>query len=302
MTSSTQPGGPVVLAIDGSPASIAAASWAAAVATALDVAVIAIAVVEHSLAEVAPSVAEDVRNALARRVVQVCDDVGLAATGRTVVVLDAGGARRGPLLVETARHRGAALLVVGTEGHRGPLGSHLGLHLGSVANHLVRHATMPLLVVPVDGRVPPGVHGLPTSVVGVDGSSPAHAAVAFLARLAAPTGADVVAVSVRGPVPEWVPHADARSWYRGAADELRTWTEPLRAAGVAVVEQIVEHAHPAEALAAVVRESGAGLVAVGVSPVRHGVGLRLGGTATRMLRGATTAVLLVPPTDEGPPL
>jgi nucleotide-binding universal stress UspA family protein len=55
----------------------------------------------------------------------------------------------GPALVEHADHHGNDLIVVGTRG-RGAMRS---LLLGSVAEHLVRHATVPIVVVPPPQRL-----------------------------------------------------------------------------------------------------------------------------------------------------
>ncbi len=83
----------------------------------------------------------------------------------------------------------ASLLVLGAQGH-GVLG---GMLLGSVSQHLARHAHCPVAVVrgqhaPASSRV----------VVGVDGSDESLAALAFGCEYADQVGAEVVAVHGRG--------------------------------------------------------------------------------------------------------
>jgi nucleotide-binding universal stress UspA family protein len=88
-----------------------------------------------------------------------------------------------------AASKEAGLLVLGAQGH-GVLG---GLVIGSVSQHLTRHAHCPVVVVrgsraPASNRV----------VVGVDGSDASIEAVRFAAEHASLTGGTLVAVHGRG--------------------------------------------------------------------------------------------------------
>ena len=99
-------------------------------------------------------------------------------------------ARPGPGLCEAAAE--ADLLVVGTRGHRGVVAS----VLGSVSSHCVRHATVPVVVVPPEH---PPVGPLARVVVGMDGSESARQALRWALEHTDPDGL-VLAI---GAMPMW---------------------------------------------------------------------------------------------------
>ena len=90
--------------------------------------------------------------------------------------------RPAKVLIDAARD--AALLVVGSRGH----GGFTGLLLGSVSEHVLAHATCPVVVVhehrATTGRI----------VVGVDGSPESSQALRWAARQAGLTGCELHAV------------------------------------------------------------------------------------------------------------
>jgi nucleotide-binding universal stress UspA family protein len=92
-----------------------------------------------------------------------------------------------PVLIEASKS--AALVVVGAQGH----GYLRGLVMGSVSQHVARHAHCPVVVVREVGK-----RGSTRVVVGVDGSEENHKAVEFAFAAAAPYGGPLVAVSGRG--------------------------------------------------------------------------------------------------------
>ena len=110
--------------------------------------------------------------------------VGKAPTSRCLAPLTVHGAA-GPALVSASND--ANMLVVGTRG-RGAIQSGL---LGSVSNHVVNHAQVPVAVVPnsVKGRAQ-----LNYVVVGVDGSRSSHAALVWALKNAR-SGATVEVVN-----------------------------------------------------------------------------------------------------------
>lgn len=88
-----------------------------------------------------------------------------------------------PVLIEASS--GAALLVVGSRGY----GQMAGVLIGSVSQHVARHADCPVVV-----ARPSHLQGPGRIVVGVDGSGGSDAAVIFACRRAEFTGEAVVLV------------------------------------------------------------------------------------------------------------
>lgn len=125
--------GPVVIAVDGSTASVAAATFALRVARALHVPIHLVHVV--AAAEPAPFGALDV----------LADEAAAAGVARTMEI------RRGDVIgsvLAAAAERGAALIATGTHA-RGVVGR---FFLGSVAAGLMRGSAVPVLVVRRAGR------------------------------------------------------------------------------------------------------------------------------------------------------
>ncbi len=135
-------------------------------------------------------------------------------------------------------------------------------------------------------------------VVGADGSAGSQRAVAWSARLAAETGAAVLAVHVltygnemiRDVMPETM-----RTWRLELQQELRTtWVEPLAALGVDHRTQTVEHDSAAAGLLAAADEHDADLLVVGARG--HGALLDrvLGGVTYRVTHRSRRPVVVVP--------
>jgi nucleotide-binding universal stress UspA family protein len=179
-----------VVGFDGSPGARAALRWALAHA-APDDDVVAVAVRPAAVA------AEDLEE--------------LLATQARPVRLQVEHGRPGPALAAAAA--GAHCLAVGRRA--------AGVHLGSVADHCLRHATVPLVVVPPDGRLGDGA-----VVVGVDGSDAATAALRWAAAEADRGGRRLVAVhaftKVRQPegFDPGYDEAEARAWVTGHVAEV----------------------------------------------------------------------------------
>jgi nucleotide-binding universal stress UspA family protein len=121
----------ILLATDASPASVAAEDQAIDLAARLEARLVVLSVVAGS-----PAVRE-ARQLAVERVVQRARREGAEASGLTW----SGDA--GESIVEAAEAEGADLIVVGTH-ERGAVGR---LFLGSVSDHVVRHARCPVLVV-----------------------------------------------------------------------------------------------------------------------------------------------------------
>ena len=107
----------------------------------------------------------------------------LADEGVTTVTTEQ---RSGPVVPEIVRAAASAsALVVGSRGH-GPVGEAL---IGSVSQHLARHATCPVVV--VRQQEDPDARRI---IVGIDGSRSSTAALEYACRRAEATGETVVAV------------------------------------------------------------------------------------------------------------
>lgn len=178
--------GPILVGYDGSTDADLALDWAAESALLLDESM-DVAIVDDPGA--LPGVAwwpddhwVEVEQRAARR-------LKAAGVDRSSIHLRRGAVV--PTLVDMALQ--ASLLVLGSRGH-GRAGE---IFIGSVSQHLARHAGCPVVVVrPVASREAKRI------VVGVDGSSSSNAALAFACRRARATGETVTAVRAAafGPV------------------------------------------------------------------------------------------------------
>jgi nucleotide-binding universal stress UspA family protein len=138
---STTEGSRIVVGVDGSPSSEQALRWAAEQARSTGQELHAVIAWQSPVTYGAPPVpdgidwAEDSRATLQKTVENALPE----AEARKVVLHAVHGAPA-PALLDAAQ--GAGLLVVGCRGH----GGFAGLLLGSVSQHVVTHATCPVLV------------------------------------------------------------------------------------------------------------------------------------------------------------
>jgi nucleotide-binding universal stress UspA family protein len=95
-------------------------------------------------------------------------------------------------ILEQARSTQADLVVMGTHGRSGP-----GRWLyGSVADDVLRHALVPVVLVPRDAAKPWSVDRTPRILVPLDGSELAEAALGPARKLAARLGSEIVLLQV----------------------------------------------------------------------------------------------------------
>lgn len=144
----------------------------------------------------------------------------------------------------------ASLVLVGSRGHR----VLTRLLSGSVSGQVAAHAHAPVLIVHEYNRVP----GTGPVVVGIDGSAPASAALAFAAEEADARCVPLIAVHV---LPRHPDDPDAARWQADLmlASALTGWTNKYP--GLVLRPCVVDGVNPAEGL----REAaaGAGLLVVG---------------------------------------
>jgi nucleotide-binding universal stress UspA family protein len=136
-------------------------------------------------------------------------------------------------------------------------------------------------------------------VVGVDGTEGSRRALEWVARLAAATGAEVVAAHVLTYNREFAKDLSLdtmRTWRSELRDELQTrWIEPLINAAVTHRTVLVEDDSPATGLLRTCHEEQADLIVVGAKSHR-GLGDRiLGGVSYRITHAARLPVVVVPP-------
>jgi nucleotide-binding universal stress UspA family protein len=228
-------------------------------------------------------------------------DAALAAFVDTSVGAEAAGrvARRVvcdlpvPALLDASE--GAALVVVGARG----LGGFRGMLLGSVSQHVLHHARVPLAVIrPMESGQ--DASGAGRVVVGVDGSPSSAAALAWAIAEGAARGAAVEVIHAWEPPLLYGPVAGVAG-YEGAAVEdagerlLREMVErATEAAGAAppAVERTVATGGAASSLLDVAKA--ADLLVVG----RRGLGgfgrLLLGSVSDHVARHAPCPVVVVP--------
>ncbi len=205
----------------------------------------------------------------------------------------------GPAIVAEARRVGADLVVMAAHG-RGALGR---LLLGGVTEHIVRHATMPVLVVrPEDGESTET--SLRRLLVPLDLSSDAEAVLGIVGELAVLFQSTVSLLHVVEP---YVELADPSSPNPVAVDaglrdtrvadaerRLEQAAASLRDAGILVEARVVEAASAAGAILDLLEKDQADLVAM----TAHGAGLRrllLGSVVDKVIRGTRTPALVARP-------
>jgi nucleotide-binding universal stress UspA family protein len=186
------------------------------------------------------------------------------------------------------------------------------LWLGSVADELVRRLPMPLLLLRPQESAPQ-LAGEPTIkqiLLPLDGSAAAEQVVEPAAALGTLTQAEFTLLRVVSPV---VPASDAESGLQGQQSQGREEqlqaeaqayldgvAERLRAASVPVRTRIVFHEHPAAAILDA-HANDIDLIAFTTRGHRALPWLFLGSTADKVLRGASTPVLVQRPRDPSVP-
>jgi len=162
--------GPVVVGIDGSEDGTRALRWASAYAGATGAAVRAVAVLGHDLA--GSDAADEVETTLVQEAQSV-----LAEAGTTTYEVETRVGKAAEELIRLSP--GASVVVLGSRGH----GAIEGLMVGSVSQHVARHADSPVVVVRE-----PAAESATRVVVGTDGSEESAAALEWAFAYAAATG------------------------------------------------------------------------------------------------------------------
>ncbi|KAB1147071.1 universal stress protein [Micromonospora sp. AMSO12t] len=277
---------PVVVGVDGSPASLLAAEHAARAAVLRSRPLHLVHGYLHPLGYGVPVNPYDLglpapTEEAQKMLETTAADLAERCPGLTVEVRQVAGGP-GATLVEESRR--AELVVVGSRG----LGGFAGLLLGSVGTQVAAHAHCPVLVVrPAEEPIP--VAG--PVLVGVDGSEPAELAVGYAADEAARRGDGLVLLHVQPP--DRAPADEATDTH--AAELLATAAAAVRGShpGLAVEERVLRAPKAEQAL---VEASGdAALVVVGSRGRGGFAGLLLGSVSQALVQHAHCPVLVARP-------
>jgi nucleotide-binding universal stress UspA family protein len=208
----------------------------------------------------------------------------LAEEGVTAVTTEQRSGAVVPELVQAAAS--ASALVIGSRGH-GAAGEAL---MGSVSQHLARHATCPVVVVR-EPRDPDATR----IIVGIDGSRSSSAALEYACRRAETTGETVVAVHgfhVRAPSTD--------VWAAAPRSVDTAERERLLAESVAGMREDHPDVHLEQEVVAVApsqclvdASASASLVVVGSRGLGYFSGLLLGSVSQAVLHRATCPVMVV---------
>jgi nucleotide-binding universal stress UspA family protein len=224
----------------------------------------------------------------------------------------------GAALLETERTVADALmdhvlerrpdLVVMTTHGRGPLSR---FWLGGVADELLRRLPVPLLLVrPPEGKPDPAIEeaAFRRILVPLDGSALAEQALGPATTLGGLMGAEFTLLEAVEPLTfigdelgGFAPDVDQSGVLAGLEEQARAYLDGvarrLRAGGLAVQTRVAGGKFPTGAILEAAREGKADLIALAT----HGRGgvsrLLLGSVADKVVRGASTPVLVFRPID-----
>jgi nucleotide-binding universal stress UspA family protein len=213
----------------------------------------------------------------------------------------------GPSLCEEAARLEADLVVMATHG-RGAIGR---LWLGSVADYLIRHLSIPVLLIHPDRHEPPKEPALHSIIVALDLSPEGEAVLDPVVALAQLTGGHLTLVHVIEPVmgamgmgipyPPTIPPQVFEEQRSTAQRKLDQIADRLRERGPSVCARLVDSASAAMGLLELLNQDRYDVLAM----TTHGRGgvqrLLLGSVADKVIRGASKPVLVVRPPDKKAP-
>jgi nucleotide-binding universal stress UspA family protein len=220
---------------------------------------------------------------------------------RTLATSD--GARQGLLMA--AESSSAELIVIGARG-TGPLKQST---LGSVARHVIDHATAPVMIVRgLLAQNPGPIHVLLAS----DRAESSRNASDLLSQFSWPPGSTGRTITVlepqaQGPLPEWLieeledqqlKSLGMGTFARDEAEEAQTWEQRLQWHGTLPAifqghDPIVTTGHAAEEILKAIREHQIDLAIVGATRMSRMRRLLLGSTSAQVIAHAPCSVMVV---------
>lgn len=268
----------VLVGMDGSDTSTAAAVWAARFAAATDAELVAATAWEPDQAELSPETLDELRAEAHAELDSWCAPIRAAGVAVRTELVEG----EPQVLEDELADEHADLLVVGTHGRSGVTPA----HFGSFTGHLARHVRRPLALIP-DPLDDDDLTERPITSIGVlvDESAGTEAAIRFGATVASAFDASVIALTTEDP--------------ETAEEDLARWSAPLLAADVPFTTVVRDHANPSDGLLDLAGR--VQLVIVGAEGLSSVLGLRLGGTAMHLLDQTRVPLVIVPPgTSTGP--
>lgn len=198
------------------------------------------------------------------------------------------------VILEVAARDAADLIVMGTQG----LGGIRKWLVGSTMERVLRATRTPVLAVPPISHVRNAAFDVDAILAATDFTNSSAAAVASAAKFARNLNVPLLLVHVVEPVavpPEWSTIVDESNDARvsDAQERLKALAGEFSASQA--TEAIVMLGDPAEAIAAVAAERGAGLIVMGLTGHQGPFARSPGSIAYRVLCGASVPVLVVPP-------
>lgn len=184
------------------------------------------------------------------------------------------------------------------------------MFLGSVANDVVRHSQIPVLMIRPDGEETPDLHstvGFREVLIALDGSTFSEEVLADAVELGRLYGARFTLLTVlepphlyAAPVEIAVVPVEDVAWdelKRNAQTYSDGIAEKLRKRDLQVTTMFIEDAGPAEAIVRAARETGADLIAMTTHARTAVATLFLGSVANQVLRTSHVPVLLYRPRE-----
>lgn len=251
---------------------------------------------------------EEMRREGEQSLVAIADQVA-ASTGLAVTAVALDGALPHALAADV-RASGADLVVMTTHDH----GRLERLLLGSVADSVLRHVSVPVLLVRADGDSPVAERppALSHLLIALDGSEFASTVIPHAVTLATLTRAEITLLGVVDPMlaAEWAAIGEADAPRPPRATDvfegetmldsvfLERTAQPLLARGLAAHTAVLSDRHPAHAIVDYAARYAVDLIAM----TTHGRGavsrLFAGSVADAVLRSAPVPVLMYHPRPE----
>jgi nucleotide-binding universal stress UspA family protein len=255
--------------------------WAASLATAIGVRLVAVEAWEGGDPAAAGETADGVRRNLADAGTAVLGEAGGAEADLDLGFEALPGSAAGAILQRVTPDDG---LILGSRGR----GGFAGLLLGSVSRECVEHAPCPVMIVRHEQMAP---RSGATILVGHDGSPTSARALEWAVTLGGRTGAEVVAAHVWQTTSSEVRPRLLRRMSSAASRSIEKWAGEVSSD----VRPLQLEGEPRMELVNLARRLDAGLLVIG----RRGKGtvraLRMGSVASYLVTSSPVPIAVIPP-------
>jgi nucleotide-binding universal stress UspA family protein len=268
----------LVVGVDGSDESRLALRWAASLATAIGVRLVAVEALGGGDPATAEKTADRVRRDLADSTTAVLGEVG---ADLDISFEAPSGSAAGAILQRVTPGDG---LILGSRGR----GGFAGLLLGSVSRECVEHAPCPTMVVRHEQTAP---RSGTVILVGHDGSPTSARALEWAVDLGGRTGAEVVAAHVWQTGSSEVRPRLLRRMTSAASKSIKQWAEEVSTD----VRPLELEGEPRMELVNLAQRLGAGLLVTGRRGKGTGRALRIGSVASYLVTSSPVPIAIIPP-------